>query len=338
MVKMPTQGEVEPAAASDTITFLEAIRTALHAAMAADERVFLYGQDIEDPFGGAFKASKGLSTAFPGRVRNAPICEDAMAGTMLGAALGGCRPVLEFQFADFSSVAFNQLVNNVATSYWRLGAPVPLTVRLPTGGTPGGGPFHSQIPESWYSHHPGLVVVSPSTPNDAHHMLRQAIALDDPVIFCEHKDLYFYSRGVVTEQPDLPLGKARRLRQGDACSLIASGAMSGVACEVADRLAASDIWCDVIDLRCIKPLDVETILESVARSGRVLVISEDFPWGGTAAEVLALIADQGFADLDAPPQRLTARDTPIPFARELYHAHRPTVELAMERVRLLLRY
>ena len=175
-----------------TSSYLEAIRQALHDAMRDDVSVFMYGEDVEGPFGGAFKATKGLSEAFGDRVRNAPISEDAIVGAAIGAALGGMKPVIEFQFSDFATVGFNQLVNHAATTFWRTGQACPIVARLPVGGTPGGGPFHSQMPEAWLSNHPGTVLVAPATVPDAYHMLRQSIDPTDPVCFLEHKHLYFH--------------------------------------------------------------------------------------------------------------------------------------------------
>lgn len=181
----------------DDVTYIDAIHAALGKAMEEDANVFLYGQDI-GKFGGAFKATRGLQEKYPERVLDAPISEDAMAGMAIGAAIGGTRPVLEMQFADFSSVAFNQIINQAATHYYRTGVPVPLTMRLPSGGTPGSGPFHSQSMESIYAHYPGLVVVTPATVADAYSMLRESIMMDDPVIYCEHKFLYRWLKSVAS--------------------------------------------------------------------------------------------------------------------------------------------
>jgi pyruvate/2-oxoglutarate/acetoin dehydrogenase E1 component len=174
-----------------SITYLEAIREAQARALRDDPRVFIYGQDV-GAFGGAFKATKGLAKEFPGRVLDSPISEDAMAGLAIGAALEGLRPILEMQFADFSTVAFNQIVNHAATMYWRTNVSCPITVRLPCGGTAGSGPFHSQSMEAIYAHYPGLVVLTPATVEDAYSMLLEAVAIDDPVVFCEHKLLYYH--------------------------------------------------------------------------------------------------------------------------------------------------
>jgi pyruvate dehydrogenase E1 component beta subunit/2-oxoisovalerate dehydrogenase E1 component beta subunit len=174
-----------------SITYIEAIREAQARALAEDPRVFIYGQDIGS-FGGAFKATKNLAAEFPGRVMDAPISEDAIIGLGVGAAIEGRRPIIEMQYADFSTVAFNQIVNQAATLFWRTNVPCPITIRLPCGGTSGSGPFHSQTMESIYAHYPGLVVMTPATVEDAYSMLLEAVAIDDPVIFCEHKLLYYH--------------------------------------------------------------------------------------------------------------------------------------------------
>ena len=175
-----------------SVTYLEAIREAQAHLLREDERVFIYGQDVGGKFGGAFKATKGLAKEFPGRVLNTPISEDAMVGTAIGAAMEGMRPIVEMQFADFSSIALNQILNNAGTQYWRTNIPCPITVRLPSGGTKGSGPFHSQSMEAIYAHYPGLVVMTPATVEDAYTMLLDAVAIDDPVIYCEHKYLYYH--------------------------------------------------------------------------------------------------------------------------------------------------
>src|SRR5437763_6178639 len=170
-----------------SLTYLEAIREAQAKLLRDDNRVFIYGQDVGGTFGGAFKATKGLAKEFPGRVLNTPISEDAMVGTAIGAAMQGMRPIVEMQFADFSSTALNQILNNAGTRYWRTDVPVPITLRLPSGGTKGSGPFHSQSMEGLYSHYPGLVVMTAATVEDAYHMLIDAVAIDDPLYYCEHR-------------------------------------------------------------------------------------------------------------------------------------------------------
>ena len=195
------------------ITYLEAIREAQAKALADDDSVYIYGQDVA-AFGGAFKATKNLAERFPGRVTDAPISEDAMIGSAIGAAIEGMRPIIEMQFADFSSVAFNQIVNQAATHYFRTGVPLPLVVRLPSGGTEGSGPFHSQSLESIYSHYPGLIVMTPATVEDAYSMLLEAVAIDDPVIFCEHKFLYYHLKADQIGDSSTITSRPNRFRRG----------------------------------------------------------------------------------------------------------------------------
>src|SRR6516164_2133876 len=203
-----------------SITYLEAIREAQAKLLREDERVFIYGQDVGGVFGGAFKATKGLAKEFPNRVLNTPISEDAMVGTAVGAALQGMRPIVEMQFADFSSIALNQILNQAATHYWRTNIPVPITVRLPSGGTAGSGPFHSQSMESVYAHYPGLVILTPATVEDAYHMLLAAVDIEDPVIFCEHKFLYYHLKADSLPDQTLPVGKARIARPGRHATVV----------------------------------------------------------------------------------------------------------------------
>jgi pyruvate/2-oxoglutarate/acetoin dehydrogenase E1 component len=306
-------------------TYIEAIRAALGDAMDADPTVFVYGQDIAGTFGGAFKATKGLAERFPGRVLNSPISEDGMAGVAVGAALEGARPVIEFQFADFASIAFNQMVNHAATYYWRTGRSIPAVFRLPAGGTPGGGPYHCQMPEAWLCHHPGLVVLAPATVGDAYGMLRDAISGNDPVAFCEHKFLYNHLReDLDTAAPRLPLGRAAIRRDGADCTLVSYGWMVHQCLEAAERLAANHgIECEVVDLRCLRPLDTRTMLASLARTNRLVVATEAWPYGGVAAEVIACATTEGFTLLDAPPRRLCAQDVPVPYQVDLFNAFKP---------------
>ncbi len=320
------------------VTYIDAIHAALGKSLEETPEVFLYGQDI-GKFGGAFKATKGLQEAYPGRVLDAPISEDAMAGMVIGAALEGARPVLEIQFADFSSVAFNQIVNHAATHYYRTGVPVPITVRLPSGGTPGSGPFHSQSMESLYAHYPGLVVVTPATVADAYSMLLESIAMDDPVIYCEHKFLYRWLKAESFQGDHLPIGKARITRSGKHATVVTYSAMVHEAVRAAEMLKEEGGWeIEVVDLRSVKPLDTDTIIASVARTGRLLALGEAFPWGGVTAEVVSRVCADGFHLLDAPPARLNARDTPIPYHPKLWATHRPTPESIAAALRDLLSY
>lgn len=319
-----------------SITYLEAIREAQAKALAEDPRVYIYGQDVGN-FGGAFKATKHLAQEFPGRVIDAPISEDAIVGSAIGAALGGMRPIIEMQFADFSTVAFNQIVNHAATYYWRTNTPCPITVRLPSGGTAGGGPFHSQSMEALYSHYPGLIVMTPATVEDAYSMLLEAVALDDPVIFCEHKYLYYHLKADALPTEAMPTGKARIARPGRDATVVTYSAMVHEALAMAEELATEGTEIEVVDLRSVRPLDTDTVLASVARTGRLLAVGEAFPWGGVTAEVIARVASEGFTLLDAPPQRLNAKDTPVPYHPNLWGTHRPTAQAIAGAVRNLLR-
>ena len=305
------------------ITYLDAIREAQARALEEDENVYIYGQDVAN-FGGAFKATKGLADRFPGRVIDAPISEDAIIGSAVGAAIEGMRPIVEMQFADFSSIGFNQIINQGATHYWRTGVPCPMTIRLPSGGTEGSGPFHSQSMESIYSHYPGLIVMTPATVEDAYGMLLEAIRIDDPVIFCENKLLYYHLKAEELPKAILPVGKARIARPGRHATVVACSAMVHEALRAARELSEEGWEIEVVDLRTAKPIDTDTILASVARTGRLLAVSESFPWGGLTAEIISRVSSEGFHLLDAPPQRLNSKDTPIPYHPNLWRVHRPT--------------
>lgn len=318
------------------ITYLEAIREAQARALAEDDRVYIYGQDVGQ-FGGAFKATKNLAQEFPGRVLDAPISEDAIVGSAIGAAIEGMRPIIEMQFADFSTVGFNQIVNQAATLHWRTQVPCPITIRLPSGGTAGGGPFHSQSMEALYAHYPGLVVMTPATVEDAYSMLLEAVAIDDPVIFCEHKYLYYHLKAPALPTEALPTGKARIARAGRDATIVSYSAMVHESLACAEELASEGWELEVIDLRSIKPLDTDTILASVARTGRLLVVGESWPWGGVTAEVIARVAAEGFGLLDAPPMRLNAKETPVPYHPNLWGTHRPTASTIAAAARTLLR-
>src|SRR5437870_2473263 len=307
-----------------SITYLEAIREAQAKLLREYESVVINGQDVCGTFGGAFKATKGLAKEFPGRVLNTPISEDAIVGTAIGAALHGMRPIVEMQFADFSSIALNQILNNAGTHYWRTQVPCPITVRLPSGGTKGSGPFHSQSMEGLYSHYPGLVVVTPATVEDAYTMLIDAVKIGDPVIYCEHKYLYYHLKADALPTESVPPGKARIVRPGRDLTIVSYSAMVHEALAVANELRSNDGFdIEVVDLRTVKPLDTATILASVARTGRLLAVGESFPWGGVTAEVIARVAAEGFHLLDAAPARINAKDTPIPYHPNLWTVHRP---------------
>jgi pyruvate dehydrogenase E1 component beta subunit/2-oxoisovalerate dehydrogenase E1 component beta subunit len=318
-----------------SITYLEAIREAQARALADDPRVYIYGQDV-GAFGGAFKATKNLAKEFPGRVFDAPISEDAIIGSAVGAAIEGMRPIIEMQFADFSTAGFNQIVNQAATLFWRTRVPCPIVVRLPSGGTSGSGPFHSQSMEALYAHYPGLVVMTPATVEDAYSMLIEAVAIDDPVIFCEHKFLYYHLKADRLPTEALPVGKARIAREGRDMTIVTYSAMVHESLAVADELKPEGYEIEVVDLRSIKPLDTDTVMASVARTGRLLCVGEAWPWGGVTAEVIARVVAEGFDLLDVPPQRLNAKDTPVPYHPNLWAAHRPTARSIAAAARRLL--
>lgn len=320
-----------------SITYLEAIREAQAKLLRDDPRVFIYGQDIGGTFGGAFKATKGLAKEFPGRVLNTPISEDAMVGTAIGAAMHGMRPIVEMQFADFSSIAINQIVNNAGTHFWRTNVPVPITVRLPSGGTKGSGPFHSQSMESIYAHYPGLIVMTPATVEDAYTMLIDAIAIDDPVLFCEHKYLYYHLKADGLPQAGLPVGRGRIMRAGRDLTIVSYSAMVHESLAAAEELAREGYEIEVVDLRSVKPLDTATVLASVARTGRLLAAGESFPWGGVTAEIVSRVVAEGFHLLDAPPARVNCKDTPIPYHPNLWEAHRPNAKVIAAKARQLLK-
>jgi acetoin:2,6-dichlorophenolindophenol oxidoreductase subunit beta len=317
------------------ITYLEAIRAAQARALAEDPRVFIYGQDV-GKFGGAFKATKNLAKEFPGRVLDSPLSEDAIIGMAIGAAIEGMRPIVEMQFADFSTCGFNQIVNQAATLYYRTGVSCPIVVRLPSGGTAGGGPFHSQSMEAIYAHYPGLVVMTPATVEDAYGMLLEAIAIDDPVIFCEHKFLYNHLKAPALPEEAMPAGRAVLAREGRDATVVTHGAMLHEALAAAETLATDGYQIEVVDLRTVKPLDTDTILGSVARTGRLLCLGEAWPWGGLCAEVIARVSAEGFGLLDAPPRRLNAKDTPVPYHPDLWSSHRPTAAAVESELRGLL--
>ncbi len=308
-----------------SLTYLAAIREAQAKALRDDPNVFIYGQDVAN-FGGAFKATKGLAEEFPDRVLDSPIAEDAMVGVAVGAAIEGMRPIVEMQFADFSSIGFNQIINQAATHYWRTGVPCPITIRMPSGGTAGSGPFHSQSMEAIYAHYPGLVVVTPATVEDAYSMLLEAIGLQDPVIFCEHKLLYYHLKAERLPSANLPIGKARIARSGRHATVVTYSAMLHESLKAAEALAEEGYQIEIVDLRSVKPIDTDTVLGSIARTGRLLAVGEAFPWGGVTAEILSRVAAEGFDLLDCPPRRLNALDTPIPYHPNLWKRHRPMAD------------
>jgi len=306
------------------ITYIEGIRQALWEEMERDERVFLIGEDI-GAYGGAFKITVGFLDRFgEERVIDTPIAESALVGAAVGAALMGERPVVEMQFADFIACGFDQIVNMAAKFHYRTGTSVPLVIRAPSGGGVHGGPFHSQNPEAWFVHVPGLKVVAPSTPMDAKGLLKAAIRDPDPVIYFEHKYLYRRIKGKVPDEEfTLPLGQAEVKREGTDASIITYGAMVHQALQAADRVAGMGISAEILDLRTLLPLDREAILATARKTGKVLIVHEATRTGGLGGEVAAIIAESAFDRLDGPILRVTAPDTPVPFSAPLEEAFLP---------------
>ena len=306
------------AAVQDDVRFIDALSQGLADAFHADPATVLMGQDVAE-YGGVFKVTAGFLDRFgPDRVRNTPIIESGALGCALGLALDGFRPVVEMQYADFITCGFNQIVNNLATTHYRWGAPVPVTIRAPFGGGIGAGPFHSQSPEAWFCHVPGLKVVVPGTPADAKGLVRSAIEDDNPVLVFEHKALYRSMRGPVPEgEWRVEIGRAEVARAGDALTVVTWGVGRQWALALADELAADGVEAEVVDLRTLVPWDREAVLASARKTGRLLVLHEAARTGGFGAEVAAEVAQQAFAHLDAPPVRVGGADLPIPFSKAL---------------------
>jgi 2-oxoisovalerate dehydrogenase E1 component len=301
------------------LRYLDAIRDGLLTVMRADDRVVLLGQDIGE-YGGVFKVTDGFVGEFgPGRVRNTPIMESGPLGAALGLALDGFRPMVEMQFGDFVSCGFNQVVNNLAKTAYRWGAPVPVVVRLPIGGGIGAGPFHSQNVEAWFCHVAGLKVVAPATPADARGLLLAAFDDGNPVLFLEHKWLYRNAAGdVPADHVTVPIGQGRVARPGRDATVVTWSVGVSWAVAAADRLAADDgVEVEVIDLRSLVPWDVGLVVQSVQRTGRALVLHEAPRTGGFGGEVAAVIGEAAFGALDAPVRRLGGLDTPVPFSKAL---------------------
>src|SRR5205085_7714935 len=289
-------------------------------------RVFVMGEDV-GVYGGAFKVTLGFQEEFGSwRVIDTPLAGTAIVAGATGAAIMGLRPVAEMQFADFVSCAWDHLITVAAKQRWRAGTPVPIVLRLPSGGGFSGGPFHSQNPESSFAHIPGLKCVCPATPEDAKGMIISAIENPNPILYFEHKHLYRRIKGEVPEERyTTPIGKARTHREGDDVSVITWGAMIYTASEAADELEKDGVSVEIVDLRSILPWDKEAVLASVRKTSKVIVLHEDTHTGGFGAEIAATIAEEAFEDLDAPPRRVTAPDTPVPFAPVLEQAFLPQV-------------
>ncbi|MHB1006491.1 MAG: alpha-ketoacid dehydrogenase subunit beta [Chloroflexota bacterium] len=322
------------------VTYIEAIRLAMLEEMERDPSVFILGEDV-GAYGGAFKATTGLLQQFGEmRVVDTPLSESAIVGAAIGAAMMGMRPIAEMQFADFIACAFDMIVNVAAKARFRMGADVPLVIRAPFGAGIHGGPYHSQSPEGWFFHTPGLKLVAPATAYDAKGLLKAAIRDDDPVIYFEHKYLY---RRIKEDLPDddfvVPLGQAAVRREGDAVSVVTYGAMVHKSLEAAEALADREgISLEVIDLRSLKPLDMETVATSVRKTGKALVVYEANRTGGIGGEIAAQLAEDLFEYLDGPIVRVASADTPVPYSPPLEEAYLPQVEDIVAAARELAEY
>ena len=320
-------------------TYIEAITQAMAEEMARDDRVFLIGEDV-GVYGGAFKTSAGLIDKFgPERVIDTPISEIAIVGAASGAALMGMRPIAEMQFIDFITCAYDILVNFTATSRYRVGSPCPIVVRGPAGGGVHGGPFHSLNPEAMFMNRPGIKIVAPGTAYDAKGLLKAAIRDDDPVIYIEHKFLYRrIKENLPADDFVVPIGKANVRRKGKDLTIVTWGAMIYVADEAAAALAKDGVSVEIVDLRSIIPFDEEAILESVAKTNRVIILHEAPLTGGAGAEFAARIAEKAFDSLDAPVKRIAALDVPTPYSPPLESFYLPDAPKVIAAARELLAY
>jgi 2-oxoisovalerate dehydrogenase E1 component beta subunit len=318
-------------------TYLIAIAEALWEEMERDERVYMLGEDI-GIYGGAFKVTEGLNERFAAeRVMDNPIAEETIIGMSIGSAMEGFRPVAEFQYADFMTSGFDEITTVLARYHYRSGVPLPVVLRAPSGGGVRASSFHSTNPEPWYAHAGGLKVICPAFPSDAKGLLKSAIRDDNPCVFLEHKWIYRRIKEVVPEEPDflVPIGKADVKRAGDDVTIVTYGAMVHRALEAAENLAGRGVSAEVVDLRTVHPLDEETVLTSIEKTSRALVLSESYRFLGVGAEVAATIAEKAFEHLDAPIERLSPPNIPVPFSPTLEDAFLPGVadiEAAAERL------
>ncbi len=319
------------------MNIIQAVNSALDGALAADERVLVLGEDV-GKFGGVFRATTGLYQKYGAeRVIDTPLAEGGIIASAIGMALYGMRPVAEIQFSDFIYPGFDQIVSELAKLRFRSGGqyPAPVVVRTPVGGGIKGGLYHSQSPEAYFCHTAGLTVVAPSNPYDAKGLLASAIASEDPVIFMEPKRVYRASKGEVPVEPyTIPIGQAAVVTEGNDATVLAWGAMVHEAMEAVDTVQQEDgVAIDLIDLRTLVPLDIDTIVESVSRTGRLVVVHEAPRTAGYGAEIVSLIADKCFDRLLAPPTRVTGFDTPFPYALEMdYLPRAPRIAAGLRRV------
>jgi 2-oxoisovalerate dehydrogenase E1 component beta subunit len=323
-------------------TMIEAIRQAMDEELAHDDRVFVVGEDVGKR-GGVFRATQGLYDRYgPERIVDSPLAELAIVGVGIGAALYGMHPICEIQFADFIYPAMNQIVNEAAKMCYRSNGDwtVPMVIRAPYGGGIGGGLYHSQSVEAFFTHVPGLKVVIPSNPYDARGLLKSAVRDPNPVLFFEPKKGYRLIRGEVPdEEYTVPIGPANVTRSGSNLSVFAYGMMHYYALQAAEQVAGEGMDVEVVDLRTLYPVDRETILDSVRKTGKALIVYEDNLTGGYGAEVAATIAEGAFTSLDAPVKRLAAPDVPaVPFSHPMQDWFMPNVDKIAEAIRDLNRY
>jgi acetoin:2,6-dichlorophenolindophenol oxidoreductase subunit beta len=319
--------------------FREALNEALREEMDRDPSVFLFGEDLRDPWGGTFRVTQGLSTHYgDDRVMNTPISENGLLGAALGCAITGLRPVVEFMHMDFTVMAMDALVNQVPKARYMTGGQVsvPLVIRTPSGGYRSSAAQHGQCLESLYTHIPGMLVVAPSTPADAKGLLKTAIRLDDPVFFVEHKGLYMLKGDVPDGEHLVPLGKADVKREGRDCTIVAWSLMVHRALEAAQTLAGEGIEAEVLDLRSLVPLDEEALLASVAKTGRLVIVHEAPERTGYGAEIAAFVADRGFASLRTGIRRVASKNIPLPMAPRLENVILPQTSSIVEAVRSAL--
>jgi 2-oxoisovalerate dehydrogenase E1 component beta subunit len=323
-----------------TMTYLQAIGRGLWEEMERDPAVLCLGEDI-GVYGGAFKVTDGFLARFgPERVIDAPISESAIIGAAVGMSYQGLRPVAELQFIDFIACCFNQITNFVAKSHYRWGAPVPIVIRGPSGGGVHGGPFHSQNPEMYFVHTPGLKVVCPATAYDAKGLIKAAVRDDNPVLFFEHKFLYRRIKEDVPEDDyTVPIGQAAVRREGRDLTLVSYAAMLHTCLQAAEQLEQEDaLSCEVIDLRTLLPLDKATIISSLKKTNKLLVVHEDTRTGGIAGEIAAMLMEEAFDELDGPMLRVTSLDTPVPYAPPLEDYFLPNPEKVVKAARQLAQY
>ncbi len=340
----PVTEEKPPASTSETVTMVEAINHGLHEEMERDPKIIMWGEDVADPKGGVFGATRGLGTSFPGRVMNSPLAEASIVGVAQGLAIGGHRPVVEIQFGDYSFPGYMQMRNEISTLRWRSGGAwsCPMVIRIAVGGYIRGGPFHSQCIEALYAHTPGWCIAYPSNASDAKGLIKTACRMDDPVLFLEHKGLY---RQVYSKSPEpdagylLPFGKARVAREGNDLTAVTWGSGVVRCLRAAEALAQEEgLSVEVIDLRTILPWDVESVLESVRKTGKAIVVHEAIMTGGFGGEIASRIASESFEYLDGPVQRVAAKDSFVPYAPKLEAYVLPSQEEVTEAIRALGKY